>query len=111
VVSGNRRKHAAEVASVLTSTPYKKQLMEKIASKSATIVRTKAAGKITVSCGKVKERGHPFMTSTRRRRGVRMRWTHVDGGVSSFGHPHIKLKLYSCDTILSSSHEKKLTSF
>ena len=25
-------------------------------------------------------RGHPFMTSTRRREGVRLRWTHVNGG-------------------------------
>src|SRR6218665_2987446 len=25
-------------------------------------------------------RGHPFMTSTRRGEGVRLRWTHVDGG-------------------------------
>jgi len=24
--------------------------------------------------------GHPFMTFTRRGRGVRLRWTHVDGG-------------------------------
>ena|SRR6218665_2438322 len=27
--------------------------------------------------------GHPFMTSTRRGRGVRLRWTHVDGGRGS----------------------------
>ena len=25
-------------------------------------------------------RGHPFMTSTWRGEGVRLRWTHVDGG-------------------------------
>ena len=25
-------------------------------------------------------KGHPFMTSTRRGEGVRLRWTHVDGG-------------------------------
>ena len=25
-------------------------------------------------------RGHPFMTSTRRGEGVRLRWTHVDRG-------------------------------
>ena len=24
-------------------------------------------------------RGHPFMTSTQREEGVRLRWTHVDG--------------------------------
>ena len=42
---GGCRKRAAEVASVLTSTPYKNQLMQKIATKSATKVRTKAAGK------------------------------------------------------------------
>ena len=24
--------------------------------------------------------GHPFMTSSRRGEGVRLRWTHVDGG-------------------------------
>src|SRR6218665_1847777 len=28
-------------------------------------------------------RGHPFMTSTRRGEGVRLRWTHVDGGRGS----------------------------
>src|SRR6218665_2473037 len=27
--------------------------------------------------------GHPFMTSTRRGEGVRLRWTHVDGGGGS----------------------------
>ena len=28
-------------------------------------------------------RGHPFMTSTRRGEGVRLRWTHVNGGRGS----------------------------
>src|SRR6218665_581946 len=28
-------------------------------------------------------RGHPFMTSTRRGKGVRLRWTHVEGKGSS----------------------------
>src|SRR6218665_686797 len=28
-------------------------------------------------------KGHPFMTSTRRGEGVRLRWTHVDGGRGS----------------------------
>ena len=28
-------------------------------------------------------RGHPFMTSTRMGEGVRLRWTHVDGGRGS----------------------------
>ena len=39
-------------------------------------------------------RGHPFMTSTRR--GVRLRWAHVDGGrwgPAPCGRPHRKLKL------------------
>jgi len=27
----------------------------------------------------LKVSGHPFTTSTRRGRGVRLRWTHVDG--------------------------------
>src|SRR6218665_1446471 len=31
--------------------------------------------------------GHPFMTSTWRGKGVRLRWTHVDGGVG--GPPHV----------------------
>jgi len=26
------------------------------------------------------DRGYPFMTSTRRGEGVKLRWTHVDGG-------------------------------
>src|SRR6218665_1887647 len=59
-------------------------------------------------------RGHPFMTSTRRGEGVRLRWTHVDGGrggPAPCGRPHIKLKLESIDVILSSSHAKKLASF
>ena len=30
-------------------------------------------------------RDHPFMTSTRSGEGVRLRWTHVDGGVQ----PHV----------------------
>src|SRR6218665_445175 len=52
-----------------------------------------------------------FMTSTRRGKGVRLRWTHV-GGVK----PHVdvqteKLKLESTDVILSSSHAKKLAYF
>ena len=55
-------------------------------------------------------RGHPFMMSTRREKGVRLRWTHVDGGgrgSSPCGRPHRKLKLESTDFILSSSHAKK----
>src|SRR6218665_459629 len=57
--------------------------------------------------------GHPFMTSTQRREGVRLRWTHVDGGggPAPCGRPHRKLKLESTDVILSSSHAKKLASF
>src|SRR6218665_1851151 len=45
--------------------------------------------------------GHPFMTSTRREEGVRLRWTHVDGGggPAPCGHPHRKLKLESTDVI------------
>src|SRR6218665_2766817 len=34
-------------------------------------------------CALVLLRGHPFMTSTRRGEGVRLRWTHVDGGRGS----------------------------
>src|SRR6218665_1168242 len=51
-------------------------------------------------------RGQPFMTSTRRGEGVRLRWTHVDGGggPAPCGRPHRKLKLESTDVILSSSH-------
>ena len=58
-------------------------------------------------------RGHPFMTSTRRGEGVRLRWTHVDGegGPAPCGRPHRKLKLESTDGILSSSRAKKLASF
>jgi len=56
-------------------------------------------------------RGHPFMTSIRR--GVRLRWTHVNGGggQAPCGRPHRKLKFESTDVILSSSHEKKLVYF
>ena len=45
--------------------------------------------------------------------GVRLRWTHVDGGggPAPCGRPHRKLKLESTDVILSSSHAKKLASF
>src|SRR6218665_238751 len=59
------------------------------------------------------KRGHPFMTSTRRGRGVRLGWTHVDGGggPAPCGRPHRKLKLESTDVILPSSHAKKLASF
>src|SRR6218665_261674 len=58
-------------------------------------------------------RGHPFMTSKRRGEGVRLRWTHVDGGrgPTPCGRPHKKLKLESTDVILSSSHAKKLRLF
>src|SRR6218665_4006656 len=47
-------------------------------------------------------------------RGIRLRWTHVDGGrgdPSPCGRPHRKLKLESTDVIMSSSHAKKLASF
>jgi len=30
--------------------------------------------------------GHPFMTSTQRGEGVRLGWTHVDGGGGSSPH-------------------------
>ena len=46
--------------------------------------------------------------------GVRLMWTHVDGGEGGpapFGRPHRKLKLESTDVILFSSHAKKLASF
>ena len=50
---------------------------------------------------------------TDRGRGIRLRWTHVDGGGEGPAHVdvHRKLKLESTDVILSSSHAKKLTSF
>src|SRR6218665_2071568 len=54
--------------------------------------------------------GHPFMTSTRRVEGVRLRWTGEEGQAPC-GRPHRKLKLESTDVILSSSHAKKLASF
>ena len=40
--------------------------------------------------------------------GVRLRWTHADGGggQAPCGRPHRKLKLESTDVILSSSHAK-----
>jgi len=48
------------------------------------------------------------MTSTRKgEAGVKLRWTHVDGGD---GSNHINLKIESTDAILSSSHVKKLVS-
>ena len=56
-------------------------------------------------------RGHPFMTSTRRGEGVRLRWTGGGGGSAPCGRPHRNLKLESTDLILSSSHAKKLASF
>jgi len=41
-------------------------------------------------------RGHPIMTSTRRRRGVRLRWTHGDGeGVSSMWTSTQKIRAQS----------------
>ena len=46
--------------------------------------------------------------------GVRLRWTHVDGGSEGqapCGRPHRKLKLESTDVIRSSSHAKKLAYF
>src|SRR6218665_1070512 len=44
--------------------------------------------------------------------GVRLRWTHVDGGggPAPCGRPHRKLKLESTHVVLSSSHAKKLVS-
>ena len=48
-----------------------------------------------------------------RTEGVRLRWTHVDGGggPAPCGRPHRKLKLDFTDDILSSSHANKLASF
>src|SRR6218665_1540856 len=45
--------------------------------------------------------------------GVRLRWTHVDGGggPAPCGCPHRQLKLEFTDIILSTSHAKKLASF
>ena len=58
------------------------------------------------------DRGHPFMTSTRRGGGQ----AQVDAcgwgeGVQPHVDVHTKLKLESIDVILSSSHAKKLASF
>ena len=48
-------------------------------------------------------RGHPFMTSTRR--GVRLRWTHVDGGEGSSpmwtSTQKIKIRVHWCHTVFS----------
>ena len=46
---------------------------------------------------------------TSRHGGVRLRWTHVDGGAGQglCGRPHRKLKLESTDVNMSSSHAKK----
>src|SRR6218665_3538201 len=87
--------------------------MEKIDQKSATKVQTKATWK-----------NYSFLWKGQRK-GPSIYDVHMEGegspaqvdacgrgeGVSSCGHPHIKLKLESCDTILSSSHEKKLATF
>ena len=46
--------------------------------------------------------------------GVRLRWTHVDGGgggQAPCGHPHKKLKLESTDNIMYLSHANKLALF
>ena len=66
---------------------------------------------ITMPCNLFVFRGHPFITSTRRGEGARLRWT--GGGVQApCGRPHRKLKLESTDVIQSSSsHAKKLASF
>src|SRR6218665_3622017 len=53
-----------------------------LSSKQATSLRNKQAHNFH-SHRSVIINGHPFMTSTRRGREVRFRWTHVDGGVSS----------------------------
>src|SRR6218665_3566566 len=83
-----------------------------LSSKQATSLRNKQAHNFH-SHRSVIINGHPFMTSTRRGREVRLRWTHVDGGggPGPCGRPHRKLKLESTDIILSSSHAKKLASF
>ena len=53
------------------------------------------------------------MTSTRRGKGIRLRWTHVDGGGSQApcGHPHRKLISESTDVDLSPSPAKKMAYF
>src|SRR6218665_2064650 len=53
------------------------------------------------------------MTYTLRGEGIRLRWTHVDGGrgFAPCGCPHRKIKLESTDIIFSSSHAKKLVYF
>jgi len=53
--------------------------------------------------------GHPFMTSTRR--GVRLRWTHVDRGRGSSPMWTSTQKIEFTDVILSSFHAKTSVSF
>jgi len=50
--------------------------------------------------------GHPFMTSTRREEGVRLRWTPAGGGRSAMWSPLRNLE--PTDVILSSSCANKL---
>src|SRR6218665_344339 len=66
--------------------------------------------KDVLKCYRQMFRGHPFMTSTWRGKGVRLRWTE-GRGPAPCGRPHRKVKLESTDLILSSSHAKKLASF
>ena len=58
-------------------------------------------------------RGHPFMTSTRKGRGVRLRWTHADGegAVGSTWTSTEQIFKLEPTVILSSFHAKKLTFF
>ena len=87
--------------------------MEKVAKKSATKVQTKAAGKNCSFLWKSQRKG-PSIHDVHMEEEENQ--AQVDAcergeGFSSCGRPHIKLKLESSDTILSSSHEKKLASF
>src|SRR6218665_574805 len=54
-------------------------------------------------------RGHPFMTSTRRGEGVRLRWTHVDGGRGSSpmwtSTQKIKIRVHLRHTVFLSCKE------
>ena len=56
---------------------------------------------------------HPFMTSTRREEGARLRWMHADWGMvsSMWMSTHTHTQLEPKDVILSSSHAKKLEFF
>src|SRR6218665_2613203 len=58
---------------------------------------------------KITIRGLPFMTSTRRGEGIRLRWTHVDGGRGFSpmwtSTQKIKIRAHRCHTVFFSCKE------